>query len=160
MNIRKAEDQDWPRIWPIFREVVRAGDTYAFSPDTSEDEARRIWQGDGVTTYVAVDQEIAVGTYILKANHPGLGDHVANAAFMVASEARGQGIGRSLAEHALMEARAAGYHAMQFNFVVSTNKGSIRVWESLGFEIVGTLPGAFRHHVLGGVDAYVMFRWL
>src|SRR6266446_9390553 len=101
-----------------------------------------------------------VGTYILRANQPGSGSHVANAAFMVAPNAQGQGIGRAMGEHCLNEARRLGFRAMQFNFVVSTNESAIRLWQQLGMQIVGTLPGAFRHPEKGYVDVYVMFRSL
>jgi len=111
-------------------------------------------------TYVAEDDGHVVGTYILRANQPGSGSHVANAAFMVAPTARGQGIGRAMGENCLSEARRLGFRAMQFNFVVSTNEGAIRLWKQLGFKIVATLPGAFRHPQKGYVDVYVMFRSL
>jgi ribosomal protein S18 acetylase RimI-like enzyme len=101
-----------------------------------------------------------VGTYILRPNRPGLGSHVSNASFMVCPSARGLGVGRAMGEHCLEEARRLGYRAMQFNFVVSTNEAAVKLWQRLGFTIVGTLPGAFRHRTLGFVDAYVMFRTL
>jgi GNAT superfamily N-acetyltransferase len=110
--------------------------------------------------YVAEDAGPIVGTYVLKANQVGLGSHVANAGFMVSPAARGVGVGRAMGEHSLAEARRLGYHAMQFNFVVSTNQTAIRLWERLGFRVVGTLPGAFRHRTQGFVDALVMFRSL
>ncbi len=105
-------------------------------------------------------QRTNLGTYILKANQPGAGAHVANAAFMVATNARGLGVGRAMAEHCLSEARRFGFRAMQFNFVVSTNESALRLWRDLGFRIVGTLPGAFRHPTRGYVDVYVMYRSL
>ena len=169
MNIRPAVEQDRDAIWNIFHEVVAAGDTYAFDPQMSREEALAYWFRDDTRAYVAglakgrvrpiggQDGHI-VGTYILRANQPGAGSHVANAAFMVAPNARGQGIGRAMAEHCLSEARRLGFRALQFNFVVSTNESAIRLWEQLGFKIVGTLPGAFRHPQRGYVDVYVMFR--
>lgn len=140
-------------------------------PDTPREEALAYWFAKATRTYVA---EVAparrgstgreagriVGSYILRANWPGLGDHVANAGFMVDPAARGLGVGRAMGEHALSEARRLGYRAMQFNFVVSTNDSAVRLWQALGFKIVGTLPGAFRHPREGFVDAYVMFRSL
>src|SRR4051812_37916950 len=117
--------------------------------------------GQGTHTYVAEDKKgRVVGTYILKPNQPALGAHVANAGFMVCPSARGHGVGRRMAEHCLAESRRLGYCAMQFNFVVSRNQPSVRLWQQLGFEIVGTLPGAFRHARHGFVDAYVMFKSL
>lgn len=160
MEIRKAEECDFPGIWAIFQAVVQKGDTYVFDPDCDENDARSVWTGDGVATYVALAEGCIVGTYILKANQPGLGDHVANAALMVSPERKRQGTGRAMGEHAIEEARKAGFRAVQFNFVVRTNVGAVKLWESLGFEIVGTLPEVFRHRELGFVDACVMYRKL
>lgn len=101
-----------------------------------------------------------LGTYILRPNQSGGGSHVANAGFMVSASARGQGLGRAMAEHCLSEARRLGFRAMQFNYVISTNTAAIRLWQDFGFEIVGTLPDAFRHPEKGYVDVYVMYRSL
>jgi L-amino acid N-acyltransferase YncA len=160
LNIRPATEQDRDAIWNIFHEIVAAGDTYAFDPGMSREQALVYWFRAGTRTYVAENDGRVVGTYILKANQPGLGSHVANAAFMVAQDTRGQGAGRNMAEHSLSEALRLGFRAMQFNFVVSTNTSAIHLWQQLGFKIVGTLPGAFRHSKLGYVDVYVMFRSL
>jgi L-amino acid N-acyltransferase YncA len=160
LKIRAATEVDRDAVWNIFHEVVAAGDTYALDPQTSREEALAYWFTAGTHTYVAEGGDGVVGTYILKANQVGPGSHVANAAFMVASSARGHGIGRAMGEHCLSEARWLGFRAMQFNFVVSTNTSAIGLWEQLGFKIVGTLPGAFRHPEKGYVDVYVMFRSL
>ena len=160
LNIRPATEQDRDAIWNIFHEVVAAGDTYAFDPGMSREEALAYWFRADTRTYVAENDGRVVGTYILTANQPGLGSHVANAAFMVAQDTRGLGVGRNMAEHSLSEAGRLGFRAMQFNFVVSTNTSAIHLWQQLGFKIVGTLPGAFRHSKLGYVDVYVMFRSL
>jgi L-amino acid N-acyltransferase YncA len=160
LEIRSATKKDRDTIWNIFHAIVAAGDTYAFDPKISREEALAYWFRADTHTYVAERDGSVVGTYILKANQPGPGSHVANAAFMVASDAQGSGVGRRMAEHCLEEARRFGFRAMQFNFVVSTNKGAIRLWKQLGFDIVGTLPGAFRHPKRGCVDVYVMFRSL
>ncbi len=160
IEVRKAEGEDFPGIWEIFRTVVRRGDTYVFDPETDEPAARRIWMSPDVETYVALAGDRIVGTYILSANQPGLGSHVANAAFMVDPASRRQGVERAMGEHALDEARRAGFLAMQFNMVVSTNRAAVRLWEGLGFSVVGTLPKVFRHRELGLVDAYVMYRSL
>jgi L-amino acid N-acyltransferase YncA len=160
VTIRPATAADWPAMWAIFRAVVAGRDTYTFAPDTAEDVARAYFLGPGVCSRVAEVEGRVAGMYKLVPNQAGLGDHVANASFMVAPQAGGRGLGRALGEHCLDEARRAGFRAMQFNFVVSTNTRAVRLWQSLGFRIVGTLPRAFRHGTLGEVDALVMFREL
>jgi L-amino acid N-acyltransferase YncA len=133
---------------------------YVFDPLTPREEALAYWFQPGTRTYVAERDGQIVGTYILKPNQPALGSHVANAAFMVSPAAQGLGVGKGMGEHCLVEARRLGFRAMQFNFVVSTNETAVRLWQQLGFRIVGTLPGAFRHSERGYVDADVMFREL
>ncbi len=160
ITIRKAEESDFDAIWRIFHEVVRRGDTYTYDPETTREQAHSIWMSSGHTTYVACVDDRVVGTYILKANQPGLGSHVANAGYMVGADGRGQGLGRAMCEHSLAEARRMGFLAMQFNMVVSTNESAVALWKKLGFSIVGTLPQAYRHRELGLVDAYVMHRFL
>lgn len=160
MKIRAAAQADCVAIWKIFHEVVAAGDTYAIDPEMSREDALAYWFSADTRTYVADSTVGVVGTYVLRPNQSGGGSHVANAAFMVAPEARGQGIGRAMGEHCLSEARRLGFRAMQFNFVVSTNESAVRLWQQLGFEIVGTLPGAFCHPESGYVDVYVMYRSL
>jgi L-amino acid N-acyltransferase YncA len=160
MEIRAATPADWDAIWPIFHAVVSAGDTYVYAPETTKDEAFVYWMPPTASVYVAVDDDQVVGTYLFKPNQPGLGSHVANAAFMVSPNASRRGIGRAMGEHCLHEAKAAGYTAMQFNFVVSPNERAVALWKSLGFSIVGTLPRVFQHRTLGLVDAYVMHRFL
>jgi GNAT superfamily N-acetyltransferase len=151
-------------IWPIFQEVVRAGDTLVFPPDTDEPGAREYWLLPlPARVFVAVNETdgTIVGSSLVKANQPGLGGHVANAGFMVAPNASGHGVGRALAEHAIAWARQANFSAMQFNFVVSTNTRAIALWKNLGFSIVGTVPQAFHHQGLGRrVDVLVMHRFL
>lgn len=181
IEIRVATDEDRDAIWAIFHEVVVAADTYAFDRDISREEALAYWFAPGTHTYVAEQESVGdataalgkptaspaaaqdrqiAGTYILRPNQSGGGAHVANAAFMVAPDARSQGIGRAMGEHCLSEARRLGFRAMQFNFVVSTNESAVRLWRELGFKIVGTLPGAFRHPEKGYVDVYVMYQSL
>lgn len=160
IEIRKANESDFEAIWQIFRQVVGRGDTYAIDPATTRDEARSIWMSGAVSTYVALLDGEVVGTYILKPNQPGLGSHVANAGYMVEDGAQGKGVGRKMCEHSLAEARRAGFLAMQFNLVVSTNEAAVALWKKMGFSIVGTLPKAFRHRSLGLVDAFVMHRFL
>jgi GNAT superfamily N-acetyltransferase len=135
-------------------------DTYALDPNMPRKDAFGFWFATGTHTYVAEDNERVIGTYILRPNHAGPGSHVANAAFMVAAKARGRGIGHAMGAHCLNEARRLGFRAMQFNFVVSTNESAVLLWQELGFKIIGTLPGAFRHPEKGYVDVYVMYRSL
>jgi ribosomal protein S18 acetylase RimI-like enzyme len=160
MIIRPAILSDFEGMWPIFQAVVATGTTYAFAPDTSREEAEAYWLGPDIASWVADEEGRIVGMYKLVPNRRDLGSHVANASFMVAPSHAGLGVGKALALHCLREARRAGFLAMQFNFVVSTNTGAIALWKKLGFEIVGTLPKAFRHSELGLVDAYVMYRFL
>jgi L-amino acid N-acyltransferase YncA len=160
VEIREATVANRDAIWDIFREVVAASDTYAFDPGMSRQDALGYWFQANTRTYIAESSGRILGTYLLRPNQSGGGSHVANAAFMVARDARGQGIGRAMGEHCLSEARRLGFRAMQFNFVVSTNESAIRLWEQLGFKIVGTLPGAFRHPEKAYVDVYVMYRSL
>jgi ribosomal protein S18 acetylase RimI-like enzyme len=160
LRIRSAAGSDGDAIWNIFHEIVVVGDTYAFDPGMSREEALAFWFRADTQTYVAEKDGGVVGTYILRPNQLGPGSHVANAAFLVGSNAQGLGVGRKMGEHCLSEARRLGFRAMQFNFVVSTNISAIHLWQKLGFKIVGTLPGAFRHPKTGYVDVYVMFRSL
>jgi ribosomal protein S18 acetylase RimI-like enzyme len=160
LQIRRARKEDRQAIWQIFHAVVAGGDTYVFDPNISRKKALAYWLDPKTRCYVALSDLGIIGSYILKANQPGLGSHVANAGFMVSPSARGRGIGRAMAEHCLHEARRLGFRAMQFNFVVATNRPALRLWKDLGFRIVGTLPGAFRHTQRGFVDVYVMYRRL
>ncbi len=160
MTLRMAETADFERIWEIFHAVVARGDTYAYDPATTREEARALWMNPEARTYVAVVNRQVVGTFWIRRNQPGLGSHVANAAFMVDPAGFSRGVGRRMGEHALAEARRLGFDAMQFNFVVSTNERAVALWNSLGFSILATLPRAFRHATLGYVDALVMHRFL
>jgi L-amino acid N-acyltransferase YncA len=158
LTIRPAAAGDFDAMWEIFRAIVAAGDTYVFAPSTPRADAHAYWLAPGVASWVIEEDGRVVGMYKLVPNQPGLGSHVANASFMVDPGFGGKGAGRLMGLHCLDEARRRGFRAMQFNFVVSTNERAVRLWRSLGFAIVGTLPGAFRHRTLGYVDAYVMFR--
>ena len=158
ITIRRAEPSDEDAIWEIFHAVVEPGDTYAFPSDMSRRDALAMWMAPTVHTYVACDDDAIVGTYILKANQPGRGSHVSNAAFMVAPSAQGHGVGRLMGEHCLAEARRLGFTSMQFNLVVSTNEPAVALWKKLGFDVIGTVPAAFNHRTRGLVDAYVMYR--
>ncbi|WGF89844.1 GNAT family N-acetyltransferase [Marinivivus vitaminiproducens] len=161
MQIRPYADSDWPAIWPIVRTVIQARETYAYDPAWSEDEARAVWvERPPGHTVVALAGDVVLGTAKTAPNRPGPGRHVATASFMVAPEGRGRGVGRALGEHVLAWARAQGYAAMQFNAVVETNTAAVRLWQSLGFAIVGTVPEAFEHARLGRVGLHVMHRYL
>lgn len=162
MEVRRATDEEWPAIWPIWHAIVAAGETYCWPPDTDEATARSLWmQPEPAEVWVAVgDGGRVLGTALMAPNKPALGAHVANAGFMVDPAASGQGVGRALAERVLARARECGYLAMQFNAVVSTNTRAINLWKSLGFAIVGTVPEAFRHARHGLVDLHIMHRRL
>jgi ribosomal protein S18 acetylase RimI-like enzyme len=160
-SIRRYQEPDWPVVWPLLRTTFASGDTYAFSPKSSEAEIHKSWVETPAATYVACAQDgRLLGTYILKANQPGLGSHVCNCGYVVAPEAQGQGIASAMCEHSQREAVSMGFLAMQFNLVVSTNERAVRLWKKLGFRVVGTLPRAFRHQRLGFVDALVMYKEL
>jgi L-amino acid N-acyltransferase YncA len=160
LRIRELEAGEFDRVWPIFREVVSAGETYTYPPDLALDTARAMWTTPPARCFVAESDGQVVGCYRLAPNQMGPGDHVANGSYMVASTARGHGVGAALCAHSIDEARRSGFDAIQFNFVVSTNTAAVRLWQRHGFAIVGTLPGAFRHPSLGKVDGYVMYREL
>jgi len=161
VQIRVYTDSDWPGIWPIFQEVVAAGDTFPYDPEWSSEQARAVWvQPPPGHTVVACSGRRILGTAHMGRNRPGPGSHVSTASFMVAQEARGQGIGRALSEYALSWAQAQGYAAMQFNAVVDANAVAVQLYQSLGFHVVGTVPAAFRHPALGLVGLHVMHRFL
>jgi len=158
VTIRAATDSDHDAIWKIFREVIASGETYPLDRDTSCEDALAYWFQRDAQVCVAESDGEMLGSYTLHANQSGGGAHVANAAFIVDKAGRGQGIGRKMGEHCLAEARRLGFRAIQFNFVVSANESAMKLWQDLGMEIVGTLPGAFRHPTRGYVDVYVMYQ--
>lgn len=160
MHVRAATAADHPAIAAIILPVIRAGITYALDPEMEEAAAVAYWTGPDRETFVAEEAGVVLGTYYLRANQAGGGDHVANCGYMTKAGATGRGIARRMGEHSLLEARRRGFLAMQFNFVVSTNLRAIALWQSLGFAIVGRLPAAFRHPQAGLVDALVMHRSL
>ena len=160
LDIKLAQDAHFEEIWSILHAVLKTGDTYPFNPQTTKAEAFQIWMKHPRATYVAYAADEMVGTYYIKPNQPGLGSHVCNAGYMVAPKARGQGIGRAMCKHSLDEARKLGFKAMQYNLVVCTNTGAVKLWQDLGFEIIGTLPKSFNHQQKGYVDALVMYQWL
>jgi L-amino acid N-acyltransferase YncA len=160
MHIREATAADRTAILEIILPIIRDGTTYALDRDMSEDEALSYWTESGKETFVAEEEGQILGTYFLRANQAGGGRHVCNCGYMTRTSATGRGVARAMCEHSLRHAVSKGYRAMQFNFVISTNERAVRLWQSLGFEIVGRLPEAFEHPTQGYVDALVMHRRL
>jgi ribosomal protein S18 acetylase RimI-like enzyme len=160
MPIRLARSGDAAAIWSIIGPTIRAGETYTLDREMSEADALAYWLGPDKETFVAEEDGAIVGTYFMRPNQAGGGAHVCNCGYMTSAAATGRGIARLMCRHSLDHARVRGYRAMQFNFVVSTNERAVRLWESLGFRIVGRLPLAFRHPTRGYVDALVMFQSL
>lgn len=161
MVIRDATDGDWPEILPIFTAVVSEGRTYAYPENLSSDAARDLWMAEPPgRTVVAVEDDAITGTATMGPNRPGRGAHIATASFMVHPDQRNRGVGRALGEHMLGWASEQGYRGVQFNAVVEVNHAAVRLWQSLGFRIIGTVPGAFRHADDGYVGLHVMFRSL
>ncbi|RKR06808.1 ribosomal protein S18 acetylase RimI-like enzyme [Kushneria sinocarnis] len=160
LTIRAATDEDFEAIWAIFRPILEAGETYALDPGMSAEQGRGLWLEAPRASFVAEREGEILGSYYLKANFGGNGSHVANCGYIVADAARGQGIAGEMCRHSLTMARELGFTAMQYNSVIATNEGAIRLWQRHGFDIVGRLPGAFRHPRQGAVDALVMYRVL
>lgn len=160
MRIRRAEAGDAAAVWGILGPVIGAGETYALDREMSEADAVAYWMGEDRETFVAEANGEIVGTYYLRANQAGGGRHICNCGYMTSATATGRGVARAMCQHSMEHAREQGYRGMQFNFVVSTNGRAVRLWESLGFAVVGRLPWAFEHPSLGYVDALVMFRKL
>jgi L-amino acid N-acyltransferase YncA len=160
MHIRVASAKDADSIWAILEPTIRAGETYTLPTEMSRQEALAYWMSHEHEVFVAEEDGHLLGTYFLCANQRGGGSHVANCGYITAVGASGRGVGRAMCGHSLDHARARGFKGMQFNFVVSSNERAVRLWQSFEFEIVGRLPGAFRHPTLGLVDALVMYRSL
>lgn len=161
ISIRPFEISDWSALWPILHATFSKGDTYTFPPDASEEEIFNAWTKVPKATFVACDDSGQIlGSYYIKANQPGNASHVCNCGYVVSEKSRGKGVASFMCKHSQLNATELGFLAMQFNFVVSTNSGAIRLWKKLGYDVVGTLPRAFRHPQNGFVDAYVMYKWL
>ena len=161
IRIRRFENADWPSTWAILEPVFRQGETYSFAADISESDAKKVWVEAPEATFVVENEDGKIlGTYFLKTNQPGQGAHVCNCGYVVDEAARGQGIASMMCEHSQEVAIERGYRAMQYNLVVATNTGAVRLWQKHGFEIVGTLPQAFQHPREGFVDAHVMYKLL
>jgi L-amino acid N-acyltransferase YncA len=156
--IRLATRDDWPQIWPFFREIVDAGETYAYPLDLTSEQARELWLYDPPgQTVVLVEDDRVLGSATMGPNRPGRGAHVGTASFMVSSDARGQGVGRRLADYVVRWHREQGFRGIQFNAVVETNTSAVHLWQSLDFEIVGTVPEAFESRTHGRVGLHVMY---
>lgn len=160
MNIREATREDFDHIWPFFREIAAAGQTYPYPRDITKEQALVLWMDGPRKTYVVEEDGGILGSYYIKTNQSGPGDHVCNCGYMVSSAARRRGLATAMCEHSQRIARELGYKAMQFNLVASTNECAARLWNKLGFATVGRLPRAFRHPSRGYVDALVMYKWL
>jgi ribosomal protein S18 acetylase RimI-like enzyme len=159
-TIRPAAAADQEAIWQVIEPAFRAGETYPIPRDISRADALAYWHSPGHSVFVAEDGRETVGTYYLRANQRGGGAHVCNCGYIVAPSAMRRGIARAMCAHSLGEAKRQGFRAMQFNFVIASNERAVRLWQELGFEIVGRLPAAYQHPLKGLVDAYVMFRRL
>ncbi len=160
MLIRPATANDASAIWEILEPIIRAGETYTLPRNMSREDALEFWRSPGHEVFVTEEAGDILGTYFIRENQKGGGSHVANCGYMTAPRAAGRGVARAMCAHSLEHARARGFRAMQFNFVVSTNERAVRLWQSLGFEILARLPAAFLHPTLGYVDALVMHRVL
>lgn len=160
MNIRETIIKDHTQLWNIFMKVVKTQSYFMQDVNTTYNEWEEYWLGKQVNTYSVLEGSNVVGSYIIKSNQPGLGNHVANGSYMVDETSRGKGIGKIMADHSIKEAKRLGYKAMQFNAVVSNNQTAIKLWEKYGFQVVGTNPKAFRHKDLGLIDTYTMYKQL
>ncbi len=160
MMIRPASVRDADAIWRVLEPVFRAGETYPLPADVEREGALAYWLSPGHEVFVAEDGDDIVGTYYLRANQGGGGAHVANCGYVTVAQATGRGVASRMCADSLARAKERGFTAMQFNFVVATNERAVRLWQRMGFDIVGTLPGAFRHPTQGLVDALVMYRVL
>lgn len=160
MKIRKADlANDYDAIWNIFSRVIQTGDTYVFDPNTPKGDMGKLWLAENMDSFVAVDDDDTIrGTYFIKPNQIGLGSHIANCGYMVDPDYQGRGVGGLLCGHSIEYAIEKGYVGIQFNIVVSTNTVAVRLWQKLGFDIIGTTPNGFRHQKLGLVDTYIMYQ--
>ncbi len=160
IEIRKAIEADEDVIWLILQQVISKGDSFVFAPNTPKEKMMAYWMEPDKNTYVAILDDTIVGSFFIKANQPGLGSHIANAGYMTSPLASGKGIGKAMGQFSLEEAKRLGYQAMQFNIVVKSNERAVRLWQSLGFKIIGEIPEAFNHQSLGMTNAYIMYQRL
>ncbi len=160
IDIRKATAGDDDQIWEIIQQVISTGDTYVFDPESSREKMLAYWCGPDKHTYVATQNGNIVGTFMMKDNQPDLGSHIVNAGYMTSPTASGQGVGKIMCESSIKEAKRLGYKAMQFNIVIKSNERAVRLWQKLGFAIIGEIPEAFNHKQNGLTNAYIMYRKL
>ena len=159
MNIRRADRHlDYDKVWEIFKTVISTGDTYVFDPNTPKESLQKYWFAENMDTFVAVDNDEILGTYFIRPNQIDLGDHIANCGYMVNPKYHGKGIGKILCQHSIDFAKENRFSGIQFNIVVSSNEGAVKLWERFGFKIIGTTPKGFRHSNLCLVDTYIMFK--
>jgi len=159
VRIREYRERDWPQVWPVVEQVIRAGDTFCYDPHQSEAQAHDLWvPPPPAHVVVAFDGEELAGTANMYANRPGPGSHIASGNVMVKPTSRGRGVGRALGEYLLEWARRTGFAGVQFNAVAASNGAAVSLYRRLGFVIVGTVPGAFAHPTLGPVGLHVMFH--
>jgi ribosomal protein S18 acetylase RimI-like enzyme len=159
-TIREFTEADWPQTWRIIEPVFRAGETYPCAREISEAESHSYWIDKPQATYIVELDGTILGSYYIKPNSEELGAHVCNCGYIVSKNARGQGVGSAMCAHSQDEAARLGFRAMQYNLVVASNEKAVRLWQKHGMQIVGTLPGAFRHAELGYVDAHIMYKEL
>lgn len=161
LKIVPATSADSDAIWAMFHHVVKKGDTYVYAPDSTREYFEDLWLKQPMATFVAKEGDTVVGTYVLRENRPGLGNHMANAGYITHPDHQSKGIAQAMCAHSLEEARKRGFKAMQFNLVVSTNTRAVKLWQHMGFKIIGTVPEAYRHQVLNKlVDVHIMWRKL
>jgi len=158
--IREMTENDFKMFWPTFETIILAEQTYAFDSKMGYEEALQLWLKSPLKTYVFEEDGVILGSYYIKSNAMGPSAHISNCGYMVSEAARGKGIARKLCEHSQEVAKELGFSAMQFNSVVSTNEIAIKLWQKLGFDIIGTIPKAYKHRELGLVDAYIMYKLL
>ncbi|NGN96385.1 GNAT family N-acetyltransferase [Grimontia sp. S25] len=158
--IREITPQDFQSFWPTFSSVIKAEETYAFDADMTFEQSYQLWCEVPQKTFVFVEDDVVLGTYYIKPNAMGPSRHICNCGYMVSDQARGKGIARQMCEHSQQVAIELGFKAMQFNSVVSSNEVAVKLWQKLGFDIIGTIPKAYKHPRIGYVDSFVMYKWL
>lgn len=160
MTIRLATSTDHEAVWHIISNVISTGDTYVFASDSTKEKMLTYWFSADKKTYVAEENDEILGTFYLKENQIDLGSHIVNAGYMVSENARGKGLGKTMAEFSLIEAKRLGFRGMQFNLVVKTNEKAVKLWLKMGFSIIGEIPEAYKHSEFGYVNAYIMYQKL